>query len=119
MAAWRDAAPGKEPCDYALIRELADRNRDVCDRYGIERLRDVSPSCLARGLSAADLIHAVAVLQHRSDAQVTALAGADARDLNVAWVDAPVSGMVVGIDIETTDRDPRARLHHQRGASSS
>ena len=37
---------------------------------------------------------------------MTALAGPDARDLNVAWVDAPVSGMVVGIDIETTDRDP-------------
>ena len=106
MAAWRTAAPGKEPCGYDLIRELADRNRDICDRYGIERLRDVSPSCLARGLSPAELIHAVAVLQHRTDAQVTALSGPDARDLNVAWVDAPVSGMVCGIDIETTDRDP-------------
>ena len=106
MAAWRDAAPDREPCDYGLIRELADRNRDVCDRYGIEKLRDVSPSCLSRSLGNAELIHAVAVLQHKSDAQVTALAGPDARDLNVAWVDAPVSGMVVGIDIETTDRDP-------------
>ena len=106
MAAWRDAAPDREPCDYGLIRELADRNRDVCDRYGIEKLRDVSPSCLSRSLGNAELIHAVAVLQHKTDAQVTALAGPDARDLNVAWVDAPVSGMVVGIDIETTDRDP-------------
>ena len=106
MAAWRDAAPNREPCDYGLIRELADRNRDVCDRYGIEKLRDVSPSCLSRSLGNAELIHAVAVLQHKTDAQVTALAGPDARDLNVAWVDAPVSGMVVGIDIETTDRDP-------------
>lgn len=106
MAAWRDAAPDREPCDYGLIRELADRNRDVCDRYGIEKLRDVSPSCLARGLGSAELIHAVAVLQHKTDAQVSAFAGPDARDLNVAWVDAPVSGMVVGIDIETTDRDP-------------
>ena len=106
MAAWRDAARGKEPCDYGLVRELADRNRDVCDRYGIERLRDVNPTCLSRGLAPAELIHAVAVLQHRSDAQVASLAGPDARDLNVAWVDSPVSGMVVGIDIETTDRDP-------------
>lgn len=106
MAAWRDAAPDREPCDYGLIRELADRNRDVCDRYGIEKLRDISPSCLSRSLGNAELIHAVAVLQHKTDAQVTALAGPDARDLNVAWVDAPVSGMVVGIDIETTDRDP-------------
>ena len=105
-AAWADAPAGREPFSYDLVRSLADRNRDVCDRFGIEKLRDVSASSLARGLSNADLIHAVAVLQHRSDAQVTALSGPDARDLNVAWVDAPVSGMVVGIDIETTDRDP-------------
>ena len=106
MSAWRDAPTGREPFTYDLVRSLADRNRDVCDRFGIEKLRDVSPSSLARGLSNDDLIHAVAVLQHRADAQVAALAGPDARDLNVAWVDAPVSGMVVGIDIETTDRDP-------------
>ena len=105
-AAWADAPAGREPFSYDLVRSLADRNRDVCDRFGIEKLRDVSASSLARGLSNADLIHAVAVLQHRTDAQVTALSGTDARDLNVAWVDAPVSGMVVGIDIETTDRDP-------------
>lgn len=106
LAAWREAPAGKEPFSFELVRSLADRNRDVCDRFGIERLRDVSTTCLARSLSPADLIHAVAVLQHRTDAQVTALAGPDARDLNVAWVDAPVSGPVVGIDIETTDRDP-------------
>ena len=106
MDAWRTAEPGREPCSYDLVRSLADRNRDVCDRYGIERLRNVSPTCLARSLSAQDLIHAVAVLQHRSDAEVAALAGPDANDLNIAWVDAPVSGRVVGIDIETTDRDP-------------
>ena len=105
-AAWAEAPAGREPFSYDLVRSLADRNRDVCDRFGIEKLRDLSPSSLARGLSAADLIHAVAVLQHRTDAQVTALSGPDARDLNVAWVDAPVSGMVCGIDIETTDRDP-------------
>lgn len=105
-AAWAEAPAGREPFSYDLVRSLADRNRDVCDRFGIEKLRDVSASSLARGLSNADLIHAVAVLQHRTDAQVTALSGTDARDLNVAWVDAPVSGMVVGIDIETTDRDP-------------
>lgn len=105
-SAWAAAEPGREPCGYDLIRGLADRNRDVCDRYGTERLRNVSPSCLARGMSPADLIRAVATLQHRSVKQVQALAGADARDLNVAWVDAPVGGLVMGIDIETTDRDP-------------
>ena len=106
MGAWREAPAGKEPCAFDLIRSLADRNRDLCDRYGIERLRNVNVSTLARSLSNEDLIHAVAVLQHRRDAQVARLAGPDARDLNVAWVDAPVSGMVVGIEIETTDRDP-------------
>ena len=106
MSAWRGAPEGKEPFDYDLVRSLADRNRDVCDRFGIEKLRDLTPSSLSRSLTNEELIHAVAVLQHRTDAQVTALAGSDARDLNVAWVDAPVSGMVVGIDIETTDRDP-------------
>ncbi len=105
-AAWAEAPAGKEPFSYDLVLSLADRNRDICDRLGAETLRDVSPSSLARGLSPEDLIHAVAVLQHRSDEEVTALSGRDARDLNVAWVDAPVSGMVVGIDIETTDRDP-------------
>ncbi len=106
MSAWRSAPAGREPFSYDLVLSLADRNRDICDRFGTERLRDISTSTLARGLSTADLIHAVAVLQHRSDAQVAALAGPDARDLGIAWVDAPVSGMVVGIDIETTDRDP-------------
>ena len=106
MSAWRSAPAGAEPFPFDLVLSLADRNRDVCDRFGIEKLRDLSPSSLSRGLSNEDLIHAVAVLQHRTDAQVAALAGPDARDLNVAWVDAPVSGMVVGIDIETTDRDP-------------
>lgn len=106
MSAWREAPAGKEPFSFDLVTSLADRNRDVCDRFGIEKLRDLSPSSLARGLSTSDLVHAVAVLQHRSDAQVMSLAGPDARDLGIAWVDAPVSGMVVGIDIETTDRDP-------------
>lgn len=106
MSAWADAPAGREPFSYDLVLSLADRNRELCDRFGAERLRDVSPSALSRGLSPKDLIHAVAVLQHRTDAQVAALSGPDARDLNVAWVDAPVSGMVVGIDIETTDRDP-------------
>lgn len=105
-SAWMDAPVGKEPFPYELVLDLADRNRDICDRFGTERLRSLSPSSLARGLPAADLIRAVAVLQRRSVAQVTALSGPDARDLNVAWVDAPVSGMVVGIDIETTERDP-------------
>lgn len=104
--AWSSAEPGHEPFGFDLIRSLADRNRDVCDRYGIGRLRDMSAPNLARKLSDDDLIRACATLQHRPFEQVAALAGAGAADLNVAYVDAPVSGMVMGIDVETTDRDP-------------
>ena len=45
-------------------------------------------------------------MQRRPDAEVAAIAGPGLEDLNIAYVDAPVSGMVMGIDIETTDRDP-------------
>lgn len=106
MDAWRSAPAGKEPFGFDLVLSLVDRNRDVCDRIGAERLRDTSPSALARKLPDADLVHAVATMQRRPDAEVAAIAGPGLEDLNIAYVDAPVSGMVMGIDIETTDRDP-------------
>ena len=106
MDAWRSAPAGKEPFGFDLVLSLVDRNRDVCDRIGAERLRDTSPSVLARKLPDADLVHAVAAMQRRPDAEVAAIAGTGLEDLNIAYVDAPVSGMVMGIDIETTDRDP-------------
>lgn len=106
MDAWRSAPAGKEPFGFDLVLSLVDRNRDVCDRIGAERLRDTSPSTLARKLPDADLVHAVAAMQRRPDAELAAIAGPGLEDLNIAYVDAPVSGMVMGIDIETTDRDP-------------
>lgn len=106
MDAWRSAPAGKEPFGFDLVLSLVDRNRDVCDRIGAEKLRDTSPSALARKLPDADLVHAVAAMQRRPDAEVAAIAGPGLEDLNIAYVDAPISGMVMGIDIETTDRDP-------------
>ena len=106
MDAWRSAPAGKEPFGFDLVLSLVDRNRDVCDRIGAEKLRDTSPSALARKLPDADLVHAVAAMQRRPDAEVATIAGPGLEDLNIAYVDAPVSGMVMGIDIETTDRDP-------------
>ena len=106
MDAWRSAPAGKEPFGFDLVLSLVDRNRDVCDRIGAEKLRDTSPSALARKLPDADLVHAVAAMQRRPDAEVAAIAGPGLEDLNIAYVDAPVSGMVMGVDIETTDRDP-------------
>lgn len=106
MDAWKSAPAGKEPFGFDLVLSLVDRNRGVCDRIGTEKLRDTSPSALARKLPDSDLVHAVAAMQHRPDAEVAAQAGPALEDLNIAYVDAPVSGMVMGIDIETTDRDP-------------
>lgn len=106
MDAWKSAPAGKEPFGFDLVLSLADRNRDVCDRIGAEKLRDTSPSALSRKLPDSDLVHAVAVMQGRADEEVAAIAGPSLEDLNIAYVDAPVSGMVMGIDIETTDRDP-------------
>lgn len=106
LDAWQHAPAGSEPCDFSLIQSLADKNRSYCDTYGIERLAN-QPSCaLARKLATEDLILGLSKIQHRSVAKVARHAGVDGRDLAVSYVEAPVSGMVVGIDIETTDKDP-------------
>ena len=106
MDAWANAPAGKEPFSFDLVRNLADRNRTSCDSYGVERLRDIAPTTLSRKLSGDDLIRGVAALQHRSVDEVAKVAGPSGQDLGVAYVEAPVSGIVCGIDIETTDRDP-------------
>lgn len=104
--AWMAAPAGREPFSFDLVLSLADRNRDICDRFGIERLRDTPGLNLARRLSDDDLVHSVAVLQGRSDEEVARTAGPGAADLGVAYVESSVSGTVVGIDIETSDREP-------------
>ena len=106
MDAWMDAPLGSEPFSFDLVRELADRNRDTCDEYGATRLRDINGSNLARKLSDADLVRGVAAMQHRSPADVEREAGPGLKELDIAYRSAPVSGMVCGIDIETTDRFP-------------
>ncbi len=106
MNEWESAPLGKEPFSFDLIRGLADRNRTCCDSYGIERLRNTNPTTLRRGLSNDTLLRGVAVLQHRTVDEVAATAKPDCRDLGFAYIEAPVSGTVVGIDIETTDMDP-------------
>ncbi len=106
MAAWMDAPLGSEPFSFDVVRELADRNRETCDEYGAERLRDAQGSSLARKLSDNDLVRGVAAMQHRKPSDVERDAGPGLKDLNIAYLNAPVSGTVVGIDIETTDRFP-------------
>ncbi|MBR3234292.1 MAG: 3'-5' exonuclease [Atopobiaceae bacterium] len=106
MSAWFDAPAGQEPFSFDLVRALADRNRNTCDAYGIERLRDTNGTNLQRKLPDKDLVHAVAKLQRKRDTQVARTAGSGARDLGIAMAEAPFKGAVMGFDIETTDRNP-------------
>ena len=106
LDAWRTSPAGSEPFSFDLVRGLADRNRATCDAFGADRLRDTPGPNLARRLSDGDLVRGVAALQRRDPAEVARVAGPDLRDLGIAYLDAPVSGMVVGIDIETTSREP-------------
>lgn len=106
MQAWLDAPAGQETFSFDLVRALADRNRETCDSFGAERLRDTNGSNLQRKLPDADLVHAVAKLQRRRDTQVARTAGSGIRDLGIAMAEAPFKGAVMGFDIETTDRYP-------------
>ena len=105
-ATWMAAPAGSEGFSFDLVRSLADRNRELCDDIGISKLRDRSGSNLSRHLSDTDLIRGTAALQHRDMASVEKSAGAGLRNLDAAYAEAPVSGTVVGIDIETTDMYP-------------
>lgn len=91
---------------YDIIRDLADRNRDLCDQMGIERLNNTRDSSLARGMSDDDLCGQVAALQRRKKATVIREVNGDRNNLGVAYVTKPIKGTVLGIDIETTDRYP-------------
>lgn len=106
MDTWRNSPADKLPFSFDLIRGLADNNRTICDMFGTKRLRRESPVTLTRNLSNKDLIHSVAVMQGRTDREVEMTAHPDLRDLNVAYQEAPVSGMILGIDLETTGTEP-------------
>ncbi len=106
MSAWFEAPAKQEPFSFDLVRALADRNRSTCDSYGASRLRDANGVNLQRKLPDADLVHAVAKLQHRRDTQVARTAGQGIKDLGIAMAEAPFKGGVMGFDIETTDRNP-------------
>ncbi|MDO4806603.1 MAG: 3'-5' exonuclease [Coriobacteriales bacterium] len=105
-AAWMDAPAGAEPYPFDLVRGLADRNRELCDLIGEQRLRDLRGTSLAQHLSDDDLVRSAAALQHRDVAEVRRTAGPGLRDMGVAYVESTVSGMVAGVDIETTSRYP-------------
>lgn len=104
--AWMKAPEGTETFPFSLVRGLADRNRELCDIIGEASLRELRGTSLAMRLSDDDILRSCAALQHRDVAEVRRTAGPALRDMGVAYVEAPVSGMIAGVDIETTSRYP-------------
>ena len=104
---WMDAPKGQEPFSFELVQSLADRNRTVCDEFGIERLERVGGMNLSRRLSDEDLVKGVAWMQGRRPRTVAKEAGPEVRDLGIAMLSAPIKrNAVVGFDIETTSTEP-------------
>ena len=102
-------AEGDPGFDFATVRDLADRNRDLCDQIGEARLRNVTPATLSRGLSDADTCAAIGKMQKRTAASVMREIRGDRDALGVAYARKPIQGTVLGIDIETTGRPARRR----------
>ena len=104
--AWKTAPLGSEPFSFDVVRNLAERNRVICDLIGQENLADLQSLNLPRKLDDASILAGIAAIQHRPVAEVTASAGAGLSDLAFAYAETGVSGYVLGVDIETTHRDP-------------
>ena len=96
-------AEGDPSFDFATVRDLADRNRDLCDQIGEARLRNVTPATLSRGLSDADTCAAIGKMQKRTAASVMREIRGDRDALGVAYARKPIQGTVLGIDIEDAD----------------
>ena len=91
---------------YDVILDLADRNRELCDQIGEQRLRNLSSPLLARGLSDDTTYQGIAKMQGRAASAVAREVRGDRDAFAVAYVRKPIKGKVLGIDIETTGRAP-------------
>ena len=91
---------------YDLIRELADRNRALCDNMDSSRNDRGRSVNLARSLSEDDLLKGIAVLQHRRVETIRKEIERSHSTLGVAYAAKAVRGTVLGIDIETSSREP-------------
>lgn len=91
---------------FDLVRELADRNRPLCDAIGAARLRNLSSTMLSRSLSDDDTCAGIAKMQGRTAASVAREVRGDRDAFAVAYVRKPIKGTVLGIDIETTGTAP-------------
>ena len=61
--AWMSAPAGREPYSFDLVRNLADRNRELCDLIGEQRLRELRGTSLAQRLSDEDIVRSAAALR--------------------------------------------------------
>lgn len=91
---------------FGIVRELADRNRALCDEIGADRLENASGRNLERGLTDEEVCQGIASMQGRTAQAVLREIRGDRSALGAAYVSKPVKGTVLGIDIETTSRDP-------------
>ncbi len=92
--------------NFDIVRELGDRNRTLCDELDHSRLQNLQGLNLARALSDEDTYKAIATMQNRSIDEVKAEINKAAGSASVAYASHPYSGTVIGIDIETTSRNP-------------
>lgn len=107
-------AEGDPGFDFATVRDLADRNRDLCDQIGEARLRNVTPATLSRGLSDADTCAAIGKMQKRTAASVMREIAATATRSASPTLASPSKARCWA----STSKPPVARpsaLHHQRG----
>ncbi len=99
-------AAEKPAFSYDLVRELADRNRTLCDNLGAEAIGDARSVNLARSLSDDDVLRGIAALQHRKPETILKEIERSNSTLGVAYALKPMKGTVLGIDIETSSREP-------------
>lgn len=91
---------------YDLVRELADRNRALCDNMEGIDLENIRGINLSRSLSENDVLRGIAALQRRKPETIQKEIARSNSTLGVAYASKPVKGTVLGIDIETTSREP-------------
>ena len=92
--------------DFDLVRDLAERNRQICDMMEPETVQADRSRNLANHLSDDDILRGVAALQHRSAASVAKEVEGMNATKGVLYGSKPAKGTFVGVDIETTSTSP-------------
>ena len=98
---------------YDLVRELADRNRALCDNMDAIALENIRGLNLSRGLSENDVLRGIAALQHRKPETIQKEIMRANSTLGVAYASKQVKGTILGIDIETTSREPDGSFNEE------